>query len=145
MSTDNEKPREVVVREIRRASVQAARAGRTGKRAVNMREYLNAAASQAHALLEKLRPVIEASPDGVLDKDARDTFRLAMEGLKTVRELQLKAKAVDHAIKQSIQEPGGGGFAELPALKSIASSQLVQLASSDSAEVSKKETGKKKP
>ena len=124
--------------EARRVSIRKARANIKSNKSVNLREYLNTAGVLADMMLDKLRPVIEASPDGVLDRDARETYKLALEGLKTVRELQLKAKALDHAIRQSKRDEQTNSLGELPALKTITSSQLMQIIQADDADVSKR-------
>ncbi len=80
------------------------RRAKKGNKPVNAREYLNTAATLANDILEGLRPVVEAAPDGILDRDTRETLKLAMETLRTCRELQLKSKALDHQIKLSTIE-----------------------------------------
>ena len=108
--------------------MQKARAAKQGKKPTNVREYLNTAAELADALIERLQPAMDASETGALDRDTRETFKLALEVLKTTRELQLKSKALDHAIRTANREAQEGGpLASLPALNNIESSKLIEI------------------
>lgn len=93
---------------------------------VNIREYLNSAAQAAHQILEGLEPVISASPDGILDRDTRETIKLAMETLKTCRELQLKSKALDYQIRRDEQLNMTGNMVDNP-LTSAATEKLTSV------------------
>ena len=110
-------------------AMAAVRLAKRAKKPINTREYLNTASALANDILEGLRPVIEAAPDGILDRDTRETLKLAMETLKTCRELQLKSKALDHQIRLSALEqgPAAGPLAGPKQLEAVDTGTLLAL------------------
>lgn len=61
------------------------------KRPSNVRQMLNKAADVANDMVQVLEPIAKA---GLLDREQRENFRLAVDVLKNCRELYLKQQAL---------------------------------------------------